>query len=453
MTRPSAGPVPKDTVCSDTICAIATPPGVGSIAVVRMSGPDTLKILDRVFRGPRPSRQQANTCRTGWIRDQGSDIDQVVLTAYRAPRSYTGEQMAEVSCHGGSVAASAVLALLCRSGCRLARPGEFTRRAVLNRKLSLSQAEAVLDLVQAQTLPAYRGALRRYQGRSLAEAAGLVGELKDLVALVEHHIGFDETDAPWPERFKAAHAGLLRRLDRAILGAERGRFLSEGARVAIIGRPNVGKSTLFNRLLGEERAVVTRVPGTTRDRIEETTLMAGVRVTLIDTGGMTARPGRLISRRTAQQTEEAIARADMVLAVFDRSQDVRPGDHRVAAVENSVCVLNKSDLRRRFPTGFLNGKTRSCVELSARTGANVAGLKRLLARRLLPGADAAFSGARQAQALAETRSAVLRSSQAPDVETSAFELHAAMEALGRIDPAAADGDILDRVFARFCVGK
>ncbi len=453
MTRPAAGRVREGTACSDTICAIATPAGVGSIAVVRISGPDTFRVLDQIFRGPRPSRMRANTCRTGWIHDQDNDIDQVVLTGYRAPRSYTGEQMAEVSCHGGSVAASAVLNLLCRSGTRLARPGEFTRRAVLNRKLSLSQAEAVLDLIHAQTPLAYRSALRRYQGGSVTEAAGLIQGLGDLLALVEHHIGFDESDAPWPDGFSAAHTRLLRRLDAAIRAAERGRYLSEGARVAIIGRPNVGKSTLFNRLLGEERAMVTKVPGTTRDRIEATTEISGIPVLLTDTGGMTTRTGRTISRRTALQTGEAIGRADLVLAVFDRSQHVRPGDDRVAAVENSICVLNKSDLRRRFPSGFLNGKTRSCVELSARTGDNVASLKRLLARRLRPGADGPFSGARQAEALSETRSAVLRSSQAPDAETSAFELHAALEALGHIDPAAADSDILDRVFARFCVGK
>jgi tRNA modification GTPase len=396
---------------------------------------------------------RANTCRPGWIHDQDTDIDQVVLTAYHAPRSYTGEAMAEVSCHGGSVAGSAVLALLCRFGTRLARPGEFTRRAVLNRKLSLSQAEAVLDLVQARTPLAYRSALRRYQGRSATATTGLTQKLGDLLALVEHHIGFDESDAPWPDGFGAANTRLLRRLDAAIRVAERGRYLSEGARVAIIGRPNVGKSTLFNRLLGEERAVVTAVPGTTRDRIEATTVISGIPVLLTDTGGMTSKPGRTISLRTAQQTSEAIARADLVLAVFDRSQDARPGDDKVAAVENSICVLNKSDLRRRFPTGFLNGKTNSCVELSARIGDNVTSLERLLARRLRPGADAPFSGARQAEALAECRSAVLRSSQAPDAETSAFELHAALEALGRIDPAAADSDILDRVFARFCVGK
>ena len=453
MTKPAAGRVLRSKACSDTICAIATPPGVGSIAVVRITGPDTFRILDRVFRGPRPSRQAANTCRTGWVHDGDSVVDQVVLTAFRAPRSYTGEEMAEVSCHGGGVAASAVLGLLCRSGCRTARPGEFTRRAVLNRKLSLSQAEAVLDLVQAQTPLAYRSALRRYQGGSATGTAGLVEELGELLALVEHHIGFDEEGAPWPDGFAAAHRRLLRRLDSAVRGAERGRYLSEGARVAIIGRPNVGKSTLFNRLLGEERAVVTTVPGTTRDRIDATATIGGIPVLFTDTGGMTTRPGRVISRRTAQQTREAVARADLVLAVFDRSQAVRPGDDRVAAVNDSICVLNKSDLGRRFPAGFLNGRTRACVELSARTGENVTGLKRLLTRRLRPGADAPFSGARQSEALSESRSAVLRSSQAQDAETSAFELHAALGALGRIDPAAADSDILDRVFARFCVGK
>jgi tRNA modification GTPase len=453
MTRSAAGRVRKDTVRSDTICAIATPPGAGSIAVIRISGPDTYKVLDLVFRGPRPSRQAANTARPGWIRDGDTDIDHVVLTAYRSPRSYTGEHMAEVSCHGGAVAASAVLSLLCRYGCRHARPGEFTRRAVLNRKLSLTQAEAVLDLVRAQTPLAYRGALRRYQGGSGEEAAGLSETLNDMLASVEHHMGFDESDAPWPRGFAAGHTRLLRRLDSAVLSAERGRYLHDGARVAIIGRPNVGKSTLFNRLLGEERAVVTDTPGTTRDRVEATTVIGGIPVTLSDTGGMARKPGRRVSRLTAQQTQEAIRQADLVLAVFDRSENARPGDDRVAAVENSVCVLNKSDLRRRFPARFLNGRARSCVELSARTGANVASLKRILARRFKPGASAPFAGARQAEALAECRRAVLCSSLAQNAETSALELRAALEALGHIEPAAADNDVLDRVFTRFCVGK
>ena len=290
----------------DTICAVATPTGLGSIAVVRVSGPDALIVLDRAFARLRPSRQPDRTVRLGRVVDeQGTEIDEALVTVFRAPRSYTGENLSEISCHGGACAAPAVVDLLCRLGCRRAEPGEFTRRAVLAGKLTLTRAEAILDLVNARTPAAHRAALNRYHGALALEVEELAEQLRSLHTEAEYHLGFDENDVPRPG-LRARQRRLLRRLDRVISAGERNRFLHEGARVAIVGRPNVGKSTLFNRLLGAERALVTATPGTTRDRIEATLTLGDVPVTLSDTCGIPGRTSGAISRLAAGQTDAAI---------------------------------------------------------------------------------------------------------------------------------------------------
>ena len=447
-TTASARPAP------DTICAVATPAGLGSIAVVRVSGPDTFPVLDRAFARLRPSRQPARTVRLGRIVDErGTEIDEVLVTVFRAPRSYTGDDLAEVSCHGGACAAPAVVDLLCRLGCRRAEPGEFTRRAVLAGKLTLTRAEAILDIVNARTPAAHRAALNRYHGALALEVEELAEQLRALRAEAEYHLGFDEDDAPRPG-LRTRQRRLLRRLDRVIGAGERNRFLHEGARIAIVGRPNVGKSTLFNRLLGTERALVTDTPGTTRDRIEATLALGDIPVTLSDTCGIPDRTSGAISRLASRQTETAIRQADIVLAVFDGSRRTGPGDRRVLAAtanRTTIHVVNKVDRPARFGTDTLNGRPR--VALSARDGTGVGRLRRMLATRLRPGRESAVSGLRPIAALRDCRAALARAIDAPDAELAALEIADALHALESIDAPTDNTDVLDRVFARFCVGK
>ncbi len=446
------GPTP------DTICAVTTPPGVGGIAVVRVSGPEALGVLDSVLEGPGPSHQASNTVRLAWARDRtGRRIDQVMVAVFRKPRSYTGENMAEISCHGGRVAATAVIELLKQNGCRLAEPGEFTRRAVLAGKLTLSQAEAVLDMIHARSRAAYRSALHRYQGGLSELVSDLTGELRELLAAAEYHLGFDESDTPRSPGLRPRQQRFIRRLNRVITSGEKARLLHDGAEVVIIGRPNVGKSSLFNRLLETDRALVTSRPGTTRDRIEATVAFGDVPVRLSDTSGITSRrSGGVISRLASEQTGQALGQADLVLSVFDRSEPARAADRRVLKFTDGlpvVHVVNKTDKPTRLDPGFLNGRKRSVASVSALTGCGIARLRTMIGRRFRVKDPGVAANNRCLEAMNQCRDAVKRSLDAPDAETSAFELRAALDSLTVMGAPVASGEILDRVFARFCVGK
>ena len=441
--------------------ALATPPGQGSIAVIRISGPDTLAILDRAFDGPRPSRQPSHTVRLGWMKDgAGKPIDQVMLAVFRAPKSYSGEHMAEVSCHGGTVAAALVLDRLTRLGCRPARAGEFTRRAVLAGKLSLERAEAVLDLVNAQSPAAYRAALARYQGRLAAFTAKVAEQLTDILADMEHALNFEEETPHVEPRIRRVAA----ELDRELGIAERGRYLNAGARVAIVGRPNAGKSSLFNRLLGADRAIESPVRGTTRDRVEATLVLGGVPVRLEDTAGISSRPVSRLARLAEGHARQAIAEADIVLAVFDSSAPIEPSDRAVIAATEGrpvMTVLNKSDKPRRLVLPPASGVPREASRVkrpeflvSCRTGSGIGRLRRALGAKLAPATGLALaSGERQLAALTGCRAALENSRAAPNLETAALEIRTAIDMLAQIDTLVPSETVLDRIFARFCVGK
>jgi len=449
-------------VKTDTICAVATPPGVGGIAVVRVSGPLTFPVLDRVVRGFRPSRQPDHTVRFGRVvgRD-GAELDEVVVAAFRAPRSYTGEDVAEVSCHGGDYIAGELVRLFCGQGCRPAGPGEFSRRAVLNGRLSLSRAEAVLDLINARTPQAHAAALARYHGGLAHRTRAMLAELDECRARLEYYIGFDESDAVRPRDFEHRGRRLLVQVERLSADAERARFLHEGARVAIVGRSNVGKSTLFNRLAGEERALVAPGPGTTRDRVETTVAFGGVPVLLSDTGGIPARTGGRLARGVAERTAQAVDAADLVIAVFDGSEPARPADRRVlrtldptaGAGREVLCVVNKCDRKERLGAGFLSPCRRPVIRVSARTGTNIGRLRSFVARRFRPGRETAATNRRHRSALNDCRAALARALTAPDSACALAELELAHAALAGLDAPADRADVLDRVFNRFCVGK
>ncbi|MFO7639046.1 MAG: tRNA modification GTPase [bacterium] len=442
---------------SDTICAVATPPGAGALAVIRVSGPQALRLLDRVVAGARPSRQPDRTVRLYRVRDEaGTELDEVIVAVFRAPRSYTGEDVAEVSCHGSEYITGELVRLCCRQGCRRAEAGEFSRRAVLNGRLSLSRAEAVVDLVNSRSAEAHRAAFSRYSGDLARRTGELLEGLEEARAATEYHVGLDETDAARPRGIAGKTRVLLRRVERLLTDAGRSRFLHEGARVVIVGRPNVGKSTLFNRLVGEERAVAAPFPGTTRDRVEATVSIGGVPVMLTDTGGISTRSSGSIARRVAEQTATAVAAADLMLAVFDGSELPRAADRRVLrepafADGRAVCVVNKLDAGDRLGDGMFNGSP--VVRVSSLTGENLGRLRALLRRRFSPGRVTADLNSRHRLVLEACRDALARSLAVPDSVSALAELEAAREALAEIDVPADRMDILDRVFARFCVGK
>ena len=442
----------------DTICAVATPPGTGSIAVVRVSGGRTFSILDLFFPQRKPSRQRSHTVRLDWLfSDAKERIDQVMVTVFRAPRSYTGEDMAEISCHGGTVASDTVLNLLIRAGCRVAEPGEFTRRAVLAGKMTLSQAEAVADMAEARSEMAFRGALARYRGELSELVAGIAEDLIELQADIEYNLGFDEHDGACGTVPSARIRRIAARLSGVVKSAAGSRLLVEGANVAIIGRPNAGKSSLFNRLVESERAIASPVAGTTRDRIDATVVLAGVPVRFVDTAGLTRRVGTHLGRLAIAQTNKAVEQADIIIALFDGSRPAGPSDQAVIAAigtRPAICALNKTDLPRRFYRLFASRCPNRLIPVSCRTGAGIAALRTRLAGILRAGPGPKLTvNRRQLEALSACRDALLRAGAAQTLEVAALETRSAIDILAQVDAPATNSDILDRVFARFCVGK
>ena len=478
----------------DTIAAIATAPGAAGLAVIRVSGPEALAHADAVFGGPvRLSAAASHTLHHGWAVWPSSDrparsafpdassssahdlhepadrLDEVVAAVFRAPRSYTREDVVEISCHGGALPARRILAALLAAGARLARPGEFTLRAFLNGRLDLVQAEAVADLIQAETERARALALSQLSGELSKRLAALEERITDALSEVEARVDFAEDvgGIEVPEHVVQAIASVDADLAAMLAGAALARAVREGVRVPLVGRPNAGKSSLFNALLGEARAIVTPLPGTTRDRVSEAIEIAGVRVTLSDTAGM--RDARdPIEALGVERTRAALADASVVVWVVDGATALEDADRQMAGELNGARVvgaLNKCDLPgavdRAEVAGMLNGSAGRVVPLSAMRGDGLAALREALAEAL--GADRseggalAVSNARHVEALERAREALGRASVAAGAgdpgEIVALELRDALFAIGEVTGREVGEDVLDRIFGRFCIGK
>ena len=455
----------------DTIAAIATAPGVGGLAVVRVSGPRAFALADGVFQGAVPLAQAvSHTLHHGWAVDaQGVRLDEVVAAVFRAPRSYTGEDTIEFSCHGGAVPARRVLATLQVAGARLAGPGEFTLRAFLRGRLDLTQAEAVADLVHAETTSAGDLALAQLAGALSERLRAIEERLADAAAEVEARVDFAEDvgGVETPPHVREAIVETTASLDALLAGAPWARAVREGVRVPIVGRPNAGKSSLFNALLGEERAIVTEEPGTTRDRVSERIELAGVTVTLSDTAGvrMATNPVEAMGVARALATLEGAA---VVMWVIDASQPFSvDGDMLVASLRERrvLVVLHKSDLESRVAEAdvlaHVDPSLARLVRVSSATGEGHDALRASLAELL--GADRAGSLAgavanpRHAEALIRARASLVRASevatQGAPGEIVALELREALAAVGEVTGRQVGEDLLERIFARFCIGK
>jgi tRNA modification GTPase len=454
----------------DTIAAVATARGAGGLAVVRVSGPAALACADAVFRGAAPLVASAShTLQHGWvIAADGARLDEVVAAVFRAPRSYTREDVVELSCHGGRLPAARVLEALLAAGARAAAPGEFTLRAFVHGRIDLAQAEAVADLIAAETDAARALAVECLAGALSAELDAQGERLRDLLAEVEARVDFAE-DVGGVEVPPHVIDGLRAAAEAiaALLGRSRGwEQVRAGARVALAGAVNAGKSSLFNALLGEERALVTPEPGTTRDRVSEPLELGGVRVTLSDTAGLrdAADP---VERLGVARARAALGPGGVVAWVVDASAPlgpVEPEVARAAADGTLVVALAKCDLPARTGAAevraALGARHVPVVETSARTGAGIADLRAVLAVLVAPPPreGGAFTGnPRHLEALAAAHAALAEAADlgaggAPG-ELVASALRAAMRALDAVTGRAVEDDLLERVFARFCVGK
>lgn len=454
----------------DTIAAAATPPGRGAIAVVRVSGPSAGSMIRRLFRTEGRRRLVPNRAVLGRLIDptDGSIIDQAMVTTYRAPRSYTGQDMAEISVHGSPVIIRDLLRLLLHSGARLAEPGEFTLRAFLAGKLDLTQAEAVRDVVAARTLHQARVAERQLAGSVSRSLQPIKDELIAVICALETEVEFGE-DIPG-EHPSLGLAGRLSAVSKQLAvitaGFRYGRLLQDGFSLAITGGANVGKSSLFNRLVGEERAIVTELPGTTRDVLREPIQIEGLPVTVVDTAGLRASDDR-IERLGIEKSAEAAADADIIIFVIDASRVWEPADDvRLAAVRphGVLLALNKSDLPARTTPSLIQAAhpTTPVVLISARTGAGLDELRRQV--RLLavpddgcPADDAVIVGLRQQACISEClqalESAAASLAAGESEEFLLYHLRRSLAALDTLTGATAVEDLLGRIFGTFCIGK
>jgi tRNA modification GTPase len=452
----------------DTICAVSTPPGEGGIGIVRVSGRDALVIASKVFR-PRAERgletAGSHTLHYGHVVDPetGGIVDESIASVMLAPASYTREDVVEINCHGGMMPLWRTMTLLIAGGARQAEPGEFTKRAFLNGRIDLVQAEAVMDIIQAKTELSHRAANDLLLGGLSTEIGGLRDRLISLIASVEAGIDFPEEDIETVTGLPLAEeAGrLIDGVDGVLSSYAYGRILRDGFAAAIVGRPNVGKSSLLNALLKQNRAIVTEVPGTTRDVLEEYLNISGVPVRVLDTAGI-RHSHDAVEQEGVRRSLAAIRSADIVLVVLDGSMSLAPEDRRVldeTQGRNAVAVINKSDLPRKLePLAWPEVQ----ISLSCRSGAGIDDLKKAVAEPVMKGAGGPreHPGAvnrRHRTALEQARGSLEKALGSTKTGLSpefiALDLRDALDHLGLITGATYTDDILERIFNDFCIGK
>ena len=456
---------------SDTIAAIATPPGEGGISVIRISGRDAFSVADKVFVGKSSlSAYPSHTAHFGKIVDpQGKYVDEVVAVTFKKPNSYTCEDVVELSCHGGYIVTQKVLGMLLTAGARAAEPGEFTKRAFLNGRLDLSQAEAVGDLIHSKSEAAYRSSLRQLSGELSKEIKVVKDELLNLASLLELDLDFSEEDVAFANR-KSLEERLIEALgvtDRLLSSYSVGRVYKEGVKVTIAGKPNAGKSSLLNALLHEDRAIVSAVPGTTRDTISESMEIDGIVFRLTDTAGLRETTD-VIEQEGVNRAQKEAERGDILLLVLDLSAQNYNGSDPLYAKLEQICgklgisvikVWNKLDIYRSgAPSGYEGG---SAFYVSALSGEGIESLRTGLLKAVLASnvgeASVVVTSARHRDALSRARKSLeyaldtLRSGKSG--EFVALDLRAGLNALGEITGEITSEDILNNIFSKFCIGK
>ena len=462
----------------DTIAAIATASGEAGIGIVRLSGTRSIAIADSVFRArdlARLSDDKTHTLHYGWIvrpdtvKLPGSRrdiIDEVLVTVMRAPRTFTREDVIEINCHGGIVALRKVLELVLDSGARIAQPGEFTRRAFLNGRIDLSQAEAVLDVIRAKTDAALAAGMQQLTGVLSNRITALRARLIDVLTVIEAHIDFPEEDivAADTARFRAQIASTKKALSELLTQARFGRIAREGVSAVICGRPNVGKSSLLNALLQKERSIVTPVAGTTRDVIEDYIDIRGIPVRIMDTAGL-LEPRDLVERKAVAKAKECIQQADLILLVLDGRMPLDAQTHsliRMVGKPKTVIVINKIDLKHKLRREDFLDDFAHVVEVSAKRLRNIDTLEAAIASLVFGGTiefpEPFFvSNLRHIQELKAAEKSVAHAIDSLDNGLSAeFVAQHIKDALGAFDELLGrrfSEDLLDNIFSQFCIGK
>ena len=482
---------------SDTIIALATPSGIGAIGVIRLSGPDAISLVNEVFGGKDLSIQHSHTIHFGTIRDGNQIIDEVLVSLFVGPKSYTRENVVEISTHGSAFIIESIIKLLIRKGARPANPGEFTLRAFLNGQLDLSQAEAVADLIASNSQASHQVAMQQMRGGFSGELQHLRDQLIHFAAMIELELDFGEEDVEFAnrEQLKGLIYQIQRILHRLIQSFEQGNVMKNGVPVVIAGKPNVGKSTLLNALLNEERAIVSEIAGTTRDTVEDEMIIGGLRFRFIDTAGIRETVD-IIEAKGVERTYEKIKQAKLIIYLVDPEQNVKEIETQVSYLNELdipfLVVVNKRDLvsaefeaelsvisyqlsdnrqqitdnrqqttDNRAPTSYLVPHTSNLIFISARNKDGIDLLKQEILRKVNLHAintdDVLISNIRHLEALQKTEESLNRVLINIDNPiTSDFlasDIKQALYYLGEITGQVTTDDLLETIFSKFCIGK
>jgi len=455
----------------DTIAAISTPIGQGGIGIVRLSGPEAVAIADRIFyskNNEKPSRAQSHKMLYGHIVDPADErvVDEVLLAIMRAPNSYTREDVVEINCHGSIVSARQILELALRQGVRIAEPGEFTKRAFLHGRIDLSQAEAVLDIINAKTEESMRIASEQLRGGLTEKLSDVREHLIEITAFVEAHIDFpeDEIETVSKKEIEKKLSDVRAEIRKLSDTFNEGRFFREGLSIAIVGRPNVGKSSLLNALLQKDRAIVTDLPGTTRDLIEDYLNINGLPIRIMDTAGIRSSE-ETIEQEGIRRSLQAIEHADFIVAMFDGSEPFGQEDHDLLGLirdKNVVMVISKADLPQKISREHSDAEGKQCVCISAVTGEGIERLKSVIFESNLHGWKEEREGVvvtnirhkaaldKAAESLGRAHS--LLSGNNP-LELFSIEMRGSLDSIGEITGTITTDEILQKIFSSFCIGK
>lgn len=451
----------------DTIVALATPPGIGAIGVIRLSGTEAITIANELFPSKDLLSQPSHTLHVGFLKEKENVIDEVVLSLFKNPKSYTGEDVVEISCHGSPYVQQQVIAVCVRKGARLAKPGEFTQRAFLNGKLDLAQAEAVADLIASNTAASQKAALHTIRGGFSENLSALRERLIRFSALIELELDFSQEDVEFADRkqFYELISELSLSTDQLVNSFSLGNVIKNGVSVAIIGKPNAGKSTLLNSLLNENRAIVSDIPGTTRDTIEEIINIDGILFRLIDTAGIRQQSNDAIENAGMERSIEKMKQADLVLYLFDAGEMRSDVGSKKSGFENQelnfLLVANKIDVTGEAIAMEKFAGIDKMIFISAKQHLHTDVLKERMVNAVLQGRvqteNTIITNARHYHALKEVQKSLTDIKNGLDNKLPgdllALDIRRCLHYLGEITGEITNDDQLDYIFSKFCIGK
>lgn len=456
----------------NTIAAISTPIGQGGIGIIRISGEKTLEIVNKIFKNKRNNEKfKSYTMRYGHIYDESELIDEVIVSYFKAPKSYTGEDVCEINCHGGNLVVKRILDVVLKNGADLAEPGEFTKRAFLNGKMDLSQAEAVIDVINSKSIKENKISLQQLEGYLGRKIGEVKGNIMDILVDIEANIDYPEYDIEEVQRTKINDVLGKSIIDLDILekSFEEGKILKEGINTVIIGRPNVGKSSLLNALLKEDRAIVTSVAGTTRDTIEENLTIKGIPLKIVDTAGIRETED-LVEGIGVEKSKKALENADLVLFLLDATEEINDEDKKLLKLienKNYIILINKIDVGQKIKKEHVaemicTKELEKIVEISAQKEIGLSSLEDIIEKmfnlsQIDVNNEIVITNARHKKAINDAKEEinnVLKSNNAGlPIDMLSIDLQNALQHLGEITGETVSEDVINGIFKKFCLGK